>query len=103
MVTEYEFNLPVGFVDQNGQHQQFGRMRLATAADEMDAIEMLEGQHPSRLPLYLLDRVITQLGSYGAESIDPRFLQQLYAADLAFLSDVYLQINSPSQNGGVQA
>ena len=103
MITEYEFNLPVGFIDQNGQHQQYGRMRLATAADEMVAIEQLEGQHPSRLPLYLLERVITQLGSYGSDAIDPHFLQQLYAMDLAFLSDVYLQINSPSQNDGIQA
>ena len=95
MVTEYEFNLPVGFIDQNGQHQQYGRMRLATAADEMDAIERLDQQHPSKLPLYLLERVITQLGGYGGEVIDPQFLQQLYAMDLAFLSDVYLQINSP--------
>ena len=103
MVTEYEFNLPVGFVDQNGQHQQYGRMRLATAADEIGAIEQLEGEHPSRLPLYLLERVVVQLGSYGGDSIDPRFLQQLYAADLAFLSDVYLQINSPAPTGTVQA
>lgn len=95
MVTEYEFSLPVGFVDQAGQHQQYGRMRLATAADEMDAIEQLDGQHPSRLPLFLLERVVTQLGSYGGETIDPHFLQQLYAVDLAFMSDIYLQINSP--------
>ena len=33
--TEYEFTLPKGFVDEEGNLHKKGTMRLATAADEI--------------------------------------------------------------------
>ena len=33
--TEFEFELPRGYVDQNGEVHRHGVMRLATAADEI--------------------------------------------------------------------
>ena len=33
--TEFEFELPRGYVDQNGEVHKRGVMRLATAADEI--------------------------------------------------------------------
>ena len=35
METEFEFELPRGYVDQNGEVHRRGTMRLATAADEI--------------------------------------------------------------------
>ena len=48
METEFEFELPRGYVDKNGEVHRRGTMRLATAADEeksaMDgAVKGLEG------------------------------------------------------------
>jgi hypothetical protein len=95
MQTEFDFTLPIGYVDEAGQRHQHGRMRLATAVDEIEAVE-----HPtvrekeSYLPVLLLGRVVTQLGSLTA--ITPQIIANLFAADLAHLQDLYLQINSSS-------
>ncbi|MCD7829215.1 MAG: phage tail assembly protein, partial [Clostridiales bacterium] len=35
MQTEFEFELPKGYVDQNGDVHKRGVMRLATAADDI--------------------------------------------------------------------
>ena len=37
METEFEFTLPKGYVDGNGEIHKNGKMRLATAGDEMRA------------------------------------------------------------------
>ena len=93
MNTEYEFQLPVGFVDERGSEQFYGRMRLAVAADEMAAMDEVQGNH-AYLPVHLLSRVITQLGEWG--QVTPQTLEQLYAADIAYLSDLYVQLNGPT-------
>lgn len=91
--TEIAFTLPRGYVDADGGMHRQGRMRMATALDEIEAIA-----HPrvvdneAYLPLVLLSCVITQLGSLPA--ITPQVLEGLFAADLAYLEDVYLQLNS---------
>ncbi len=95
MQTEFEFNLPVGYLDELGQRHQNGRMRLATAVDEIEAVE-----HPhvrekeAYLPVILLGRVVTALGSVA--TITPQIIANLFATDLAYLQDIYLQINSGS-------
>ena len=35
MQTEFEFTLPKGYVDSSGEVHKHGKMRLATAADEI--------------------------------------------------------------------
>ena len=37
MITEYDFELPRGYVDANGNVHRKGKMRLATAGDEISA------------------------------------------------------------------
>jgi len=44
------------------------------------------------LPIVLLSRVITRLGRLP--EVTPRIIEQLFAADLAYLEDVYLRLNS---------
>jgi len=90
--TEFEFTLPKGFIDQYGQIHQHGRMRLARAIDEMEAIE-----HPgvkakqSYLPALLLARVVTQLGAL--DKVTPKVIANLFAADMIYLQDMYLRLN----------
>ncbi len=91
---EVEFTLPQGFVDDAGQRHQYGRMRLATALDEIEPMQDPRVQsNPSYLPLLLLPRVITQLGSLPV--VTPQVMERLLAVDVAYLGDLYLRLNSP--------
>ncbi|MCA9963115.1 MAG: hypothetical protein KC423_02685 [Anaerolineales bacterium] len=93
MQTEFEFILPRGFVDEVGVVQQRGRMRLATALDEITAVNHPTVQtNPAYLPILLLSRVITQLGTISP--LLPRHLENLFAADMSYLQDLYLRLNS---------
>jgi hypothetical protein len=91
--TEFEFTLPRGYIDASGQVHRHGRMRLAIAADEIEAVEHPGVQEKeSYLPVMLLGRVITQLGAL--EEITPRIIAGLFASDLAYLQDLYLRLNN---------
>ena len=92
--TEYPFELPRGYLDQYGVLQKRGVMRMATARDELlplsDARVMAR---PAYLTVVLLSRVITQLGDLEGSDIDELVIERLFAADLAFLQDLYRRIN----------
>jgi hypothetical protein len=91
--TEFEFILPRGFIDSQGRLHRQGRMRLATATDEIEALQHVQAQlHEAYLPLLLISRVVTQLGELPA--ITPQVIGNLFAADLAYLEDLYERINS---------
>jgi len=93
MQTEFEFTLPRGFVDGAGEVHRHGRMRLATAVDEIEAVEHPQVQaKESYLPVILLSRVVTQLGALP--EITPQIIGGLFASDLAYLQDLYLRLNS---------
>jgi len=90
--TEHEFTLPIGYQDADGNLHRQGTMRLATAADEI--LPLKDGRVQSNqayLIVILLSRVITKLG--GIEHINPKVIEGLYAADLAYLQDFYNRIN----------
>ncbi|BFT75621.1 MULTISPECIES: phage tail assembly protein [Paenibacillus] len=90
--TEYEFELPRGYVDENGNLHKRGVMRLATAADEILPMrDQRVQQNPGYLTIILLTRVITNLGDLRA--IDTRVVEKFFTADLAFLQNFYRQIN----------
>ena len=91
--TEYPFTLPVGYlVEEEGTLHRDGIMRLATAADEIMPLKDPRVQaNQAYLVVILLSRVVTRLGSI--EHINPKVIESLYAADLAFLQDLYNQIN----------
>lgn len=90
--TEYEFVLPKGYVDQDGNLHKRGVMRLATAADEILPMrDPRVAQNPGYLSIILLARVITKLGDL--QMIDTRTIEGLFTADLAFLQNFYRQIN----------
>src|SRR5262249_47231517 len=95
--TEYSFTLPLGHVDAEGNLHREGVMRLATGFDEIAPLKDPRVQsNPGYLLIILLSRVITRLGTI--DRINPKFVESLYAADLAYLQDLYARINSSGHN-----
>ena len=61
--TEYEFTLPLGYLDAEGNLHRDGVMRLATAADEILPLKDPRVQsNQAYLIVILLSRVVTRLG-----------------------------------------
>lgn len=90
--TEFDFTLPIGYQDEEGSLHRQGMMRLATAADEILPLKDSRVQaNQAYLIIILLSRVITRLGSVG--HINPKVIEGLYAADLAYLQDFYNRVN----------
>jgi hypothetical protein len=90
--TEFEFTLPKGYVDNDGNLHKQGIMRLATEADEILPLKDSRVQtNQAYLVVILFSRVITRLGSL--ENITPKIIENLFAADLAYLQDFYQRIN----------
>lgn len=90
--TEFEFTLPRGYVDGQGRVHQHGRMRLATALDEIAPLRDTRVRaNQAYLTILLLARVITRLGEIT--TITPEIVENLFAADLAYLQVLYRQIN----------
>jgi hypothetical protein len=90
--TEFEFTLPLGYADAEGNLHRDGVMRLATAADEILPQKDPRVQtNEAYLVVVLLARVIPRLGSLP--QVTPKVIEGLYAADLAYLQEFYNCIN----------
>lgn len=90
--TEYLFTLPIGYQDEEGTLHHEGVMRLATAADEIHPLKDPRVQsNQAYLVIILLSRVVTRLGSVA--QVNPKVIESLYAADLAYLQELYNRIN----------
>lgn len=91
--TEFEFELPRGYVDQTGTVHRTGTMRLATARDELIPLRDVRVQeNPAYLSVVLLGRVITRLGTLPL--VHDGVVENMFASDLAFLQDFYRQVNA---------
>jgi len=89
---EFQFTLPVGYVDPSGVTHQQGVMRRAMTFDEVEPLEDPRARaNEAWLAILLLSRVVIRLGDL--ERIDPDVIGHLYATDFAFLQDLYLRIN----------
>lgn len=92
METVYDFTLPRGYVDGNGEIHRRGKMRLATAGDEISATrDPRVLSNPSYLTIVILGKVITELE--GVPMVTANIIERLFTADLAFLQDMYQKIN----------
>jgi hypothetical protein len=91
--TEFAFTLPRGYLAADGTVHRRGVMRLATARDEIEPLRdpRVQGADDPYLTIIVLARVVTELGSLSA--VTPREIENLFAADLAFLQDLYGVIN----------
>ncbi|MEI2765951.1 MAG: hypothetical protein V9F82_09745 [Dermatophilaceae bacterium] len=91
--TEFEFELPRGYVDGEGVVHRHGVMRLATARDELlplyDARVM---ENAAFTTVVLLARVIVSLGTVPA--VTSNVVENMFASDVAFLQDFYRRINT---------
>ena len=98
MITEFAFTLPRGYVGSDGNVHRRGVMRLATDRDEIEPLRdpRVQGADDPYLTIIVLSRVITQLGTLSA--VTPREIENLFAADLAFLQDLYGVVNFGSPN-----
>lgn len=95
--TVFAFTLPKGYVGADGTLHRSGEMRLATARDEIEPLRdrSIDGPDDPYLTILVLARVITRLGSLESVSVDE--VEGLFAADLAFLQDLYGIINFGDQ------
>ncbi|GHJ45264.1 hypothetical protein Cs7R123_26060 [Catellatospora sp. TT07R-123] len=93
LVTEFGFTLPLGYVDSGGAVHRDGVMRLATARDELVPLrDDRVRENPGYLSVVLLARVVTRLGA--VTDIHAGVVENLFAADLAFLQDLYRRVNA---------
>ena len=91
--TEFDFELPRGFVDAEGLTHRHGTMRLATARDELLPLYDARVQENAAFTtVVLLSRVITSLGSLPR--VDSTVIENMFASDVAFLQDFYRRINA---------
>ena len=91
METVYEFTLPKGYMDSAGELHRRGKMRLATAGDEISATRDPVLSNPSYLTIVILGKVVTELE--GVQMVSANIIEKLFTADLAFLQDMYQRIN----------
>lgn len=90
--TEFEFNLPHGYVDRDGNLHKQGIMRLATAMDEIAPLRDVRVKaNQAYLAVMLLARVITKLGSLP--DVHTGIVENMFSADFAYLQDFYRRIN----------
>lgn len=90
--TEYEFTLPKGYVDEEGNIHSRGSMRLATALDELEAMKDYRVKsNPDYLAVMLLSRVVEHIGDIDA--ITPEIIEKMFTADFQFLQNMYETIN----------
>jgi hypothetical protein len=91
--TEIDFELPKGYVDDEGTLHRRGVMRLATAADEILPLrDPRVQQNEAYLAVIVLARVIVRLGNLP--EVHTGIIEGLYASDLAYLQRLYEQLNS---------
>lgn len=102
--TEFEFILPKGYLDAEGNLHRKGVMRLARAMDEI--VPMRDPRvksNPAYATVLILSRVITRLGAL--EEVTPAVVEELFACDLNYLQKFYRQINElePEEVGQKEA
>ncbi|PZO37090.1 MAG: hypothetical protein DCF19_19680 [Pseudanabaena frigida] len=92
MQTEFEFTLPKGYVDNDGNVHRKGIMRLSRAIDEITPMRDPRVKiNPAYATVIILSRVITKLGAL--EEVSSLVIENLFASDLSYLQKFYRQIN----------
>ncbi|HLP88497.1 MAG TPA: hypothetical protein VK184_07900 [Nostocaceae cyanobacterium] len=90
--TEFEFTLPKGYLDADGNLHRKGVMRLSRAMDEIVPLrDPRVKTNPAYATVVILSRVITKLGAL--DEVTPVVIENLFACDLSYLQQFYRQIN----------
>jgi hypothetical protein len=90
--TEFDFTLPRGLLDAEGNLHRQGVMRLATAKDEI-IVQKNRAAEGNKVyaAIAILSQVIIRLGNIT--EITPDLLENLFSRDLAYLREFYNRIN----------
>jgi hypothetical protein len=92
MKMEFEFTLPRGYLDADGNLHRRGVMRLSRAIDEIAPLrDPRVKANPAYATVLILARVIIQLGAL--DDVDPMVIENLFAGDLSYLQNLYRAIN----------
>ncbi len=92
MQTEFEFTLPKGYIDNDGNVHRKGVMRLSRAIDEIVPLrDPRVKSNPAYATVIILTRVISRLGAL--DEVTPIVVEDLFACDLNYLQKFYRQIN----------
>ena len=90
--TEFQFTLPRGYVDSEGNLHKSGVMRLSTAIDEIAPLrDPRVRANEAYLTIILLSRVITRLGDL--RDVNTGVIEDLFTTDMAYLQEFYRRIN----------
>lgn len=100
--TEFEFTLPKGYLDADGNLHRKGVMRLSRAMDEIVPLrDPRVKSNPAYATVIILSRVIVRLGAL--EEVTPSVVEGFFACDLSYLQKFYRQINDLEQeNAGLK-
>lgn len=100
-VKEFDFVLPKGYIDDEGNIHNSGKMRLATDQDEKLAMQHPAVQsNPAYEIVVLLSRVVTDLGTLP--DINPEIIENLFSSDFAYLQEFYNSINTDYTQGSAK-
>ena len=81
MQTEFEFALPKGYLDADGNIHRKGVMRLSRAMDEIVPLrDPRVKSNPAYATVAILSRVIINLGAL--DEVTPMVIEGLFACDL---------------------
>lgn len=95
--TEFEFTLPKGYIDADGNLHRKGIMRLAKAIDEIAPMrDPRVKANASYSTIIILARTIKRLGAL--DEVSPAVIENLYACDLNYLQSLYRQINEVEES-----
>ena len=90
--TVYPFCLPKGYQDGDGTIHREGRMRLATAGDELSAMRDPRVKADENcMSVMVLSKVVISLGTLT--EITPEIMEGLFISDLEYLQNMYETIN----------
>ncbi|MBD2354948.1 hypothetical protein H6G41_09980 [Tolypothrix sp. FACHB-123] len=90
--TEFEFTLPKGYLDAEGNLHRKGIMRLSTAIDEIAPLrDPRVKANEAYATIIILSRVITRLGALS--EVTPAIVENFFSQDLNYLQDFYRQVN----------
>ena len=90
---EVEFTLPLGYVDKDGVVHRNGKMRPATARDELSVqVSMKDNPVQRYSDILMLSRVIVKLG--GIKEIGSEIIEGLFEVDFLYLQMLYREVNS---------
>ncbi|MBN8562714.1 MAG: hypothetical protein J0L70_19445 [Leptolyngbya sp. UWPOB_LEPTO1] len=92
MQVEFEFELPKGFLDADGNVHRKGIMRLSRAIDEIVPLrDPRVRANPAYASVIILSRVMIKLGAL--DEVTPAVIEGLFACDLDYLQKFYRSIN----------